>query len=68
MSEDNVFKFQTDFETGRVILQSIGRLVIGQSVAYIFFGPDGIVMRIPQSALNDKSVVIYDDTIIEYVG
>jgi hypothetical protein len=68
MSEEPIFKFAVDFDTKNVILQPIGRFVIGDSVAKIFFGPRGIVMMIPQSALNDKSIVIFDDTIIEFCG
>ncbi len=62
MRDEGKFVFQKEFETGNTIFYNLGRLSLGDgSIVRLYFSPEGLLMIVPQSAIDSGHVKIWKD-------
>lgn len=69
-SNDNIFKFQIDFDTKKVLCEPLGRLYLADgSCVRIVFSPRGLLMSVDKRAIDNKSLIIinYEDE-VQFAG
>ena len=58
----DTFKFQKDFESEKIIPESIARISLSSgNVCRLFFTPEGTKMMIPKSSLDNGDIIQWDN-------
>jgi hypothetical protein len=57
--EQNVWRFQKDFDTMKIVPEPLGRLYLGDgSTIRLYFGPNGLSAYINKSSKDSKCILI----------